>query len=421
GNNALFNRSLRVTDCVLNTVLALLELDLSCSANLEDCYAAGELSQALLQLLTVVIGVGVVDLSADLLDAAVDLLLGASSLNDGGLVLGYNNLACLTQQWQVSGLQGQAYLFGNNLATGQDCHILQGCLAAVAEAWRLNRNGLEGATDLVNNQSRQGLALNIFSDNQQWLARLHNLLQQWNEVLDVGDLGGNQQDVWIFEDCFLTLNVSCEVARDVALVKAHTLGNLEVNTKGVGLFNGNNGVLVHRAISDGVHCFSNLLTNCWVRCGNTSGGSNLLLGLNFLSGCQQCINYGLGRCFDAALDAHWVRASSYVAQTFTNQCLSQNRCGGGAVASDVIGLLGNFLNQLSADLFVWILKLNFASDGNTVISNGWGAPALLQNDVASLWSKRYLYCICQSVKTTLKTTTCLFIEGNNLCHSVLIS
>src|SRR5699024_9451896 len=104
-----------------------------------------------------------------------------------------------------------------------------------------------------------------------------------------------------------------------------------------------------------------------------------------------------------------------------NQCLSQNGCGGGAVASDVIRLLSDFFNQLSADLFVWILKLNFARAGNTVISNGWSASALLPNDVASLWSKRYLYCICQSVKTTLKSTTCLFIEGNNLCHSVLIS
>src|SRR5699024_282496 len=108
--------------------------------------------------------------SADPLDAAVHLLLSASSLNDGGLVLGDNNLACLTQQWQVSGLQGPACLFGNNLATGQACHILQGCLAAVAEAWCRTRPGRQGATNLVNAQSRQGLALNIFSDNQQWLA-----------------------------------------------------------------------------------------------------------------------------------------------------------------------------------------------------------------------------------------------------------
>src|SRR5699024_11861111 len=104
GNDALFNSSLCVANCVLNAVLALLEFNLSCSANLQDCDTAGELSQALLQLLTVVIGIGVVDLSADLLDAAVDLLLGASALNDSGFILGDNNLACLTQQWQVSGL-----------------------------------------------------------------------------------------------------------------------------------------------------------------------------------------------------------------------------------------------------------------------------------------------------------------------------
>src|SRR5699024_4931863 len=107
-------------DCIFNAVLALLEFNLSSSANLEDCNAAGELSQALLQLLAVVVRVRVFDLSADLLDAAVDLLLGASTLNDGGLILGNNNLACLTQQWQVSGFQGQANFFRDDLAAGQE-------------------------------------------------------------------------------------------------------------------------------------------------------------------------------------------------------------------------------------------------------------------------------------------------------------
>src|SRR5699024_12414542 len=101
-------------------------------------------------------------------------------------------------------------------------------------------------------------------------------------------------------------------------------------------------------------------------------------------------------------------AGGCAAQDCANRSLSQTACGGSAVASDVIGLPSNCLNQLSADLFVWILELHFASDGSTVISNGWSAPALLQNDVASLWSKCHLYCICQSVKATLKTTTCLF-------------
>jgi hypothetical protein len=45
-------------------VLALLELDLGGRADLDDGNAAGQLGEALLQLLAVVVGVGVLDLGA---------------------------------------------------------------------------------------------------------------------------------------------------------------------------------------------------------------------------------------------------------------------------------------------------------------------------------------------------------------------
>ena len=59
-----------------------------------------------------------------------------------------------------------------------------------------------------------------------------------------------------------------------------------------------------------------------------------------------------------------------------DECLGEDGSGGGAVASDIVSLLGNFLDQLGADLLVSILELDFASDGNTVIGNGRGALGL---------------------------------------------
>src|SRR5699024_8493518 len=97
-NDALFNSSLCVTNCVLNAVLALIELSLSCSTNLNDFADAVEHINAIVKLHTVFTAIGVVDLSADLLDAAVDVLLTASTLNVSGFRLGDNNVARLTQQ-----------------------------------------------------------------------------------------------------------------------------------------------------------------------------------------------------------------------------------------------------------------------------------------------------------------------------------
>ena len=73
GDDALFDGCLRVANGVLDAVLALLELDLGRGTGLDDGDAAGELGEALLQLLAVVVAVGVLDLLADLLDATGDL------------------------------------------------------------------------------------------------------------------------------------------------------------------------------------------------------------------------------------------------------------------------------------------------------------------------------------------------------------
>ena len=54
-------------------MLLLLELDLGGRPDLDDGDAAGELRQTLLELLTVPVGVGVLDLPLDLGDAALDV------------------------------------------------------------------------------------------------------------------------------------------------------------------------------------------------------------------------------------------------------------------------------------------------------------------------------------------------------------
>jgi chaperonin GroEL len=98
GDDPLFDGRLGVAHRVLDAVLALLELDLGRRSGLDHRNAAGQLGQPLLQLLAVVVGVRVFDLDADLVDPALDLLRIAGALDDGGLVLGDDDLAGATQQ-----------------------------------------------------------------------------------------------------------------------------------------------------------------------------------------------------------------------------------------------------------------------------------------------------------------------------------
>ena len=68
-------------------MLLLLHLDFGRGADVDDGHAAGELGEALLELLAVVVAGGVFDLALDLADAVGDVLLLAGAVDDGGVVL----------------------------------------------------------------------------------------------------------------------------------------------------------------------------------------------------------------------------------------------------------------------------------------------------------------------------------------------
>src|SRR5690606_19002570 len=144
GDDPLLLGGLGVADRVLDAVLALLELDLGGRTRLEDGDAAGELGEALLELLAVVVRVRVLDLGADLRDPALDLLGVAGALDDGGLVLGDDDLAGLAEEVEVRVLQLEADGLGDDLTTSEDGHVLEHRLAAVTEARGLDGDGLEG-------------------------------------------------------------------------------------------------------------------------------------------------------------------------------------------------------------------------------------------------------------------------------------
>ena len=116
----------------------------------------------------------------------------------------------------------------DDLATGEDRDVLQHGLAAVTEARSLDGDDVERAADLVDDERRQGLALDVLGDDEQRLARLHDLLQQRQEVRDRGDLALVDQDVGVLEDGLHALGVGDEVRRQVALVELHALGELEL-------------------------------------------------------------------------------------------------------------------------------------------------------------------------------------------------
>ena len=72
GDDAFFDGCAGRVQRVVDAVLALLDLDLGRTTDLDHGNAAGELGETLLELLTVVVAGGVLDLRTDRLGAALD-------------------------------------------------------------------------------------------------------------------------------------------------------------------------------------------------------------------------------------------------------------------------------------------------------------------------------------------------------------
>ncbi|CAB4696256.1 unannotated protein [freshwater metagenome] len=180
-------------------MLLLFELNFGCGADLQHGNAAAELGETLLELLTVVVGIGVVDLGLDLVDATLDVVFVASTLDDGCLVLGDDDLLGGAEQIHRGVLKLEADFFADDLTTGEDGDVLQHGLAALAEARSLDGCRLERATNLVDDERGESLALDIFGQDEQWASALHDLLEHGEHVAHRRDLRGHDEDVWIVE------------------------------------------------------------------------------------------------------------------------------------------------------------------------------------------------------------------------------
>ena len=96
-------------------------------------------------------------------------------------------------------LELDAEILGDHLAAGQDRDVLEHRLAAIAEARRLHRRHLQAAAQLVDDQRRQRLALDVLGDDQERLADLHHGLEDRQQRLQRGELLLVDEDVGVLE------------------------------------------------------------------------------------------------------------------------------------------------------------------------------------------------------------------------------
>ncbi|MEZ5342533.1 MAG: hypothetical protein R2706_14100 [Acidimicrobiales bacterium] len=128
-----------------------LELNLGGCTDLDNGNAACQLGESLPELLTVPVRIGVSDFGLDLRDTTIDVGLVAAAFDDGGVVLGDDNLASRAEHVERDAAELEPNFFSDDPATGDDRHVLQHCLAASRTLEPDGRRG-ERATDLVDDE-----------------------------------------------------------------------------------------------------------------------------------------------------------------------------------------------------------------------------------------------------------------------------
>src|SRR3569623_2778134 len=316
---------------VVDAVLALLHLDLGGAADAYHRDAARELGQTLLELLTVVVRGGLLDLRLDLLRARLDVGLLAGAVDDRGVLLVDRLLLGAAEHVDRHVLQLDAEIFRDRLAAREDRDVLEHGLAAIAEARRLDGRDLEAAAELVDDEGGEGFAFDVLGDDEQRLAGLHDRLEQRQQLLEARELLLVDQDVGVFHLDAHLVGVGYEVGRDVAAVGLHAHDDVELGLEALGLFHRD-----HAFVADLGHRLGEEGADLRVAVGRDGADlGDLVVRRDLLGVGLEVIDARLDGEIDAALEVHRVHAGGNRLRTFLDDRLGEHGRRGGAVAGEV--------------------------------------------------------------------------------------
>src|SRR5258705_2213963 len=340
---------------VFDTRLFFFHFDFSSRADLYDGDASGELSQALLQLLAVVVRSCFFDLRPDLRDTAFDGGFLAGTFDDRGVVFVDDHAFGAAEIFERNVFQFDAQLFGDHLAIGEDRDVFEHRFAAVAKPRSLDGDDFQRATNFVYHQGCQGFAFNLFGDDEQRFAGLRGGFKHREKILHAGNLLLVDEQVAIFVNTLHPFRIGHKVRREVATIKSHTFDEVQSCFQPFGLLDGNDALfsyLVHRLGQDISYGFI-------VVGGNCANLGNFVSVASRLADRLELIDHLRHRFIDAALDAHGIVPGSNQFYSLAKNRPGQNRRCGRAIAGHIRSLARDFFDHLGAHVLEFIFELNF--------------------------------------------------------------
>ena len=248
---------------------------------------------------------------------------------------------------------------------------------------RLDRRHLEAAAQLVDDEGRERLALDVLGDDEERLAALCDQFEDRQHRLERGQLLLVDEDVGVLELDDHLLSIGDEVWGEIAAVELHALDDVELGLGGFRLFD-----RYHALVADFLHRLGDHLADRGVAIrGNRSDLSDLLGALHLLGAARDVLHDRTHGNVDAALEIHRVHAGRDQLDSLLHDRGGKHRRGRSAVAGDVVGLRGHFAHHLGAHVLELIGKLDLLRDRYAVFGNAGRPVGLVDHDVAALGAK----------------------------------
>ena len=297
----------------------------------------------------------------------------------------------------------------------------------IAEAWSLDGCDVQGTAELVDDQSGECFAFDVFSNDEEGLAATGNLLEQGQQILHGADLLFVDQDVGIVENGFQALGVGDEVGAEIAAVELHAVNGLQTGVHGLRLFDGDDAVLANY-----LHGVGNNVADLLVAIGRDGahlGNRTLVHGLRDLAEGAALAplavlvagpDHSGDRLLDAALQSGRIRAGGHSLYALAENRLGENSRRGRSVAGDVTGLGSYFADELRAHVFQRVFQVDFLGHRHAVLGDGRRSELFLDHNIAALGAQGRLHCVRQRVHAAQDRLTGILTVQNLLCHCSLL-
>jgi hypothetical protein len=250
GTIPLGHRRLRRADRVFEGLPAALQLRLRRRADADDRDAAGELPETLLQLLAVVVALRLVHRTAEVLHAVCDRLLLALAADDRRGLAPDDDAPRPPKIGEREVLELHAELLGHDAPAGEDGEVLEQLLPPLAESGRLHGSAGQRAADLVHDERRERLALHVLGDDEERPPRLHDLLEDGEEVLHGSDAPVGEQQERVLHHALHPVRVRHEVGGQVPTVELHPLDHLQLRLRPLRLLDRDDALAPHPLLGE---------------------------------------------------------------------------------------------------------------------------------------------------------------------------